>query len=46
MRDTTKETFYCIFLIAAAVLASLLKKFRNQQETLGFSAYKETHSLR
>jgi hypothetical protein len=26
MRDTTKETFYCVFLIAAAVLASLLKK--------------------
>lgn len=26
MRDTTKETIYCVFLVATAVLASLLKK--------------------
>ena len=26
MREDTKETLYCVLLVAAAVLASLLKK--------------------
>ena len=26
MRDDTKETIYCVLLLAAAVLASLLRK--------------------
>jgi hypothetical protein len=26
MRDDTKETIYCVLLLAAAVLATLLKK--------------------
>jgi hypothetical protein len=26
MRDDTKETIYCVLLVAAAILASMLKK--------------------